>query len=61
MAQSFSDREIVNRLQRRVSLWKRKRHSWDCEYDAAGRLISINLKELGLSDVLPEITQFSNL
>ena len=61
MAQSSSDRKIVDKLQRRIPLQKRIRHYWNCQYDAEGRLISIYLDNLDLSDVPPELWQLSNL
>ncbi len=61
MAQSSSDREIVDRLQQRIPLWQRRRDTLNYQYDAEGRLISIDLDNLDLSDVPRELWQLSNL
>lgn len=60
---TLSDREIVKQIQQQVSSRKRNAHNWSesCEYDAEGRLLSLDLSGLNLSSVLSEFGQLSSL
>ena len=61
MAQASRDQNIVNRLMQRFPEQTRSTHDWQCTYDDQGRLISLSLDRLSLSQVPAEVWQLTNL